>query len=87
MIYTQYIPQLKQMQDFIPDRLNKMKDQLKEIENKRAKLLSAQGTWIKMESLNKDLATVKETMDTFEAEREKCVNKADIVSKSSRLYV
>jgi hypothetical protein len=72
--------QLKQMQEFIPEKLKKMKEQLKEIEIKRAKLLSAQGTWIKLESLNKDLASVKETMDSFEKDRENSVNKADIVS-------
>lgn len=72
--------QLKQMQEFIPEKLKKMKEQLKEIEIKRAKLLSAQGTWIKLESLNKDLASVKETTDSFEKDRENSVNKADIVS-------
>lgn len=68
------------MQEFIPEKLKKMKEQLKEIEIKRAKLLSAQGTWIKLESLSKDLASVKETMDSFEKDRENSVNKADIVT-------
>lgn len=68
------------MQEFIPEKLKKMKEQLKEIEIKRAKLLSAQGTWIKLESLNKELASVKETMDSFEKDRENSVNKADIVT-------
>ncbi|KAI8641196.1 hypothetical protein BD408DRAFT_418551 [Parasitella parasitica] len=74
--------QLKQMQDFIPNRLNKMKEQLKEIESKRTKLLSAQSTWIKLESLNKDLTSIKETMDAFGAEKENCTNKARIVGSS-----
>lgn len=68
------------MQEFIPEKLKKMKEQLKEIEIKRAKLLSAQGTWIKLENLSKDLASVKETMDSFERDRENSVNKADIVT-------
>ncbi|CEP14075.1 hypothetical protein [Parasitella parasitica] len=72
--------QLKQMQDFIPDRLNKMKEQLKEIEVKRTRLLSAQGTWIKLESLNKDLASIKETMNAFGAEKETCADKARVAT-------
>ncbi|EPB90372.1 hypothetical protein HMPREF1544_02738 [Mucor circinelloides 1006PhL] len=61
--------QLKLMQDFIPEKQQKMKDQLKEIEARKSKLLSAQGTWIKLESLRKDLASISETKDALEAEK------------------
>ncbi|KAK4520801.1 ribosomal protein S23 [Mucor velutinosus] len=61
--------QLKLMQDFIPEKQQKMKEQLKEIEARKAKLLSAQGTWIKLESLKKDLASISSTKEAFETEK------------------
>ncbi|KAL0145178.1 DNA repair protein RAD50 [Mucor lusitanicus] len=61
--------QLKLMQDFIPEKQQKMKEQLKEIEARKSKLLSAQGTWHKLESLRKDLASISETKAAFETEK------------------
>ncbi|CAO3610690.1 unnamed protein product [Mucor fragilis] len=61
--------QLKLMQDFIPEKQQKMKEQLKEIEARKSKLLSAQGIWHKLESLKKELASITETKDTFETEK------------------
>ncbi|KAL9555627.1 hypothetical protein MBANPS3_002284 [Mucor bainieri] len=61
--------QLKLMQDFIPEKQQKMKEQLKEIEARKSKLLSAQGTWLKLESLRKDLASIAETKESFEADK------------------
>lgn len=68
------------MQDFIPEKQQKMKEQLKEIEARKSKLLSAQGTWIKLESLRKDLASISETKDTLEAEKKAAEERNRIVS-------
>ncbi|KAI7908021.1 uncharacterized protein BX663DRAFT_17763 [Cokeromyces recurvatus] len=72
--------QLEQMQSFIPAKQNELKNQLAIMENKKKKLKDAQGTWINLETVRKDLATVKESVDTFEAEKEEATNKADIAS-------
>ena len=71
---------MKLMQDFIPEKQQKMKEQLKEIEARKSKLLSAQGTWIKLESLRKDLASISETKDTLEAEKKAAEERNCIVS-------
>ncbi|KAI9483092.1 MAG: AAA domain-containing protein [Benjaminiella poitrasii] len=72
--------QLEQMQSFIPAKQNELKNQLSVLENKKKKLRDAQDTWINLETIRKDLATVKESVDVFEAEKEEATNKADVAS-------
>lgn len=68
------------MQDFIPEKQQKMKEQLKEIEARKSKLLSAQGIWHKLESLKKELASITETKDTFETEKKAAEERNLLVS-------
>jgi hypothetical protein len=68
------------MQEFIPGKLTTLKGQLKQLEDRKAKYKSVHGTWIKLDTLNKELESMKTTLTVFESEKMKAINKADVVS-------
>jgi primase-polymerase (primpol)-like protein len=68
------------MQEYIPGKLATLKGQLQQLEERKAKYKSVHGTWIKLDTLNKELESMKSMVDTYEAEKVEAVNKADVVS-------
>lgn len=71
--------QLDTMRNFIPGKIADLNDQLKKILSRKEKLENVSETWVKWETLNNDLVSMKEIMDQLTAQKEEAVNKADVV--------
>lgn len=72
--------QVEKMRSFIPGRQEQLRAQLTKMEERKTKLASVADTWVKWETLSKDLASIEETVNAFTAQREEAVNKADVAS-------
>ncbi|KAI9280726.1 hypothetical protein BY458DRAFT_430486 [Sporodiniella umbellata] len=64
----------------IPNQRVKLNEKLKQNEEKKTKLRSAQGDWIKLESLRKDVASIEKNLVDFEIEKDGASNRADVAS-------
>lgn len=63
----------------IPDQRERLNNKLKTNEDKRIRLRAAQGSYIKLETLNKDIANLEKNLGEFEKEKENASNRADVV--------
>ncbi|ORE11821.1 P-loop containing nucleoside triphosphate hydrolase protein [Rhizopus microsporus var. microsporus] len=64
----------------IPDQRERLNNKLKTNEDKRIRLRAAQGSYIKLETLNKDIANLEKNLGEFEKEKENASNRADVAS-------
>ncbi|KAG1472956.1 hypothetical protein G6F56_001237 [Rhizopus delemar] len=64
----------------IPSQREKLNEKLKLNEEKRTRLRAAQGDWIKLETLKKDIASIEKNLEEFESEKDNASNRADVAS-------
>lgn len=65
----------------IPSQREKLNEKLKLNEEKRTRLRAAQGDWIKLETLKKDIASIEKNLEEFESEKDNASNRADVVKE------
>jgi hypothetical protein len=65
----------------IPDQREKLNEKLKKSEEKKVRLRAAQGDWIKLEALKKDVGSIEKNLIEFESEKDHALNRADVVKK------
>ncbi|KAG0748052.1 hypothetical protein G6F32_004910 [Rhizopus arrhizus] len=64
----------------IPDQREKLNEKLKKSEEKKVRLRAAQGDWIKLEALKKDVGSIEKNLIEFESEKDHALNRADVAS-------
>ncbi|KAI8979724.1 AAA domain-containing protein [Mycotypha africana] len=72
--------QLETMQSFIPGQKRTLQEQLHQLQRRKERYQSAQDTWVKMNTLKKDLETIENNMNKLKNERESCANRVDVSS-------
>ncbi|OBZ90869.1 DNA repair protein RAD50 [Choanephora cucurbitarum] len=71
---------LEQMRNFIPAEQEKLRKISVEEEKKLAKFKQALNVWMKLETVKKDIAGLKQSLEAFESEKEAAVSKTDVAS-------
>lgn len=78
--FNEFLEKLQQKKKDFPTLKAQLDASLKKYNARLERLKSVQGSWIKLESLRKDIASVEATVKAYSEAKEKAMNKFDVAS-------